>query len=159
MVAPGAARGPSITITDPKACKSYIVGTCPHDLFTNTKQDLGICPKVHNEALKDEYDNADEQQKRKWGFDFDYLRDMQRYIDDCNRRIDQAQRRLEKTPDEIRQTNALVGPTTPVLTLPNCSCTDTSAYSSSKSTNSRAASRTHYSRSRSSASWAASIPP
>jgi len=108
MVAPGAARGPSITITDPKACKSYIVGSCPHDLFTNTKQDLGPCPKIHNEALKDEYEHADEQQKRKWGFDFDYLRDMQRYIDDCNRRIDQAQRRLEKTPDEIRQTNALL---------------------------------------------------
>lgn len=108
MVAPGTNRGPSITITDPKACKSYICGTCPHDLFTNTKQDLGPCPKTHNEALKDEYENADDAQKRKWGFDFDYLRDMQRYIDDCNRRIDQAQRRLEKTPDEIRQTNALV---------------------------------------------------
>lgn len=108
MVAPGTSRGPSMTITDPKACKSYICGTCPHDLFTNTKQDLGPCPKVHNEALKDEYHNADDQQKRKWGFEFDYLRDMQRHIDDCNRRIDQAQRRLEKTPDEIKQTNALV---------------------------------------------------
>lgn len=108
MVAPGAHRAPTITITDPKACKSYICGTCPHDLFTNTKQDLGPCPKIHNEALKEEYENADEKQKRQWGFDFDYLRDMQRYIDDCNRRIDQAQRRLEKTPDEIRQTNALV---------------------------------------------------
>lgn len=108
MVAPGTHRGPQVAITDPKVCKSYLVGTCPHDLFTNTKQDLGPCPKVHNEALKDEYESADEQQKRKWGFDFDYLRDVQRYVDDCNRRIDQAQRRLEKTPDEIRQTNALV---------------------------------------------------
>lgn len=107
MSGPGT-RAPQLSITDPKVCRSYLVGTCPHDLFTNTKQDLGLCPKTHNEALKAEYEAADEQQKRKWGFEFDYLRDMQKYIDECNRRIDTAQRRLEKTPDEIRQTNALV---------------------------------------------------
>jgi hypothetical protein len=101
-------RAPKLSITDPKVCRSYLVGTCPHDLFTNTKQDIGPCPKSHNEALKTEYDAASEDQKRKWGFDFDYMRDMQKYVDDCDRRIDQAQKRLEKTPDEIRQTNALV---------------------------------------------------
>ncbi|KAI5270446.1 LUC7-domain-containing protein [Aureobasidium subglaciale] len=108
LAGPGASRAPQLSITDPKVCRSYLVGTCPHDLFTNTKQDLGLCPKTHSEALKSEYENADDQQKRKWGFDFDYMRDMQKYIDDCNRRIDSAQRRLEKTPDEIRQTNALL---------------------------------------------------
>lgn len=106
--APGSARAPSLAITDPKVCRSYMVGTCPHDLFTNTKNDLGICPKVHSEGLKAEYDAADEEKKQKWGFEFDYMRDMQRYIDDCNYKISSAQRRLEKTPDEIRQTNDLV---------------------------------------------------
>lgn len=51
---------------------------------------------------------ASAAEKNKWGFDFDYMRDMQKYIDDCDRRIESAQRRLEKTPDEIRQTNNLV---------------------------------------------------
>ena len=101
-------RAPQLAITDPKVCRSYLVGNCPHDLFTNTKNELGPCPKVHNEALKTEYLDADAEQKRRWGFDFDYLRDMQHHIDGCNRKIDQAQRRLEKTPEEIRQTNALV---------------------------------------------------
>ena len=109
MNAPGSVRAPQLSITDPKVCRSYLAGTCPHDLFTNTKQDLGICPRTHNEALKAEWEAADEQQRRKWGFEFDYLRDMQKYIDECNRRIDGAQRRLEKTPDEIKQTNTLVG--------------------------------------------------
>lgn len=103
-------RNAQLSITDPKVCRSYLVGTCPHDLFTNTKQDLGPCPKVHSEALKTEYENASAAEKAKWGFEFDYLRDMQKYIDDCDRRIETAQRRLEKTPDEIRQTNALVRP-------------------------------------------------
>lgn len=102
-------RAPQVAITDPKVCKSYLVGTCPHDLFTNTKQDFGPCPQIHSEPLKTEYEAADAEQKKRWGFEFDYLRHMQKYVDECNRRIDTAQRRLEKTPDEIRQTNALVG--------------------------------------------------
>src|ERR1700709_909085 len=103
-----ASRGAQLSLTDPKVCRSYLVGTCPHDLFTNTKQDFGPCPKNHSENLKTEYDNATEEQKKKWGFDFDYMRDIGKYVEECNRRIDTAQRRLEKTPDEIRQTNALV---------------------------------------------------
>ncbi|KAB8263888.1 hypothetical protein BDV32DRAFT_105019 [Aspergillus pseudonomiae] len=101
-------RNAQLSITDAKVCRSYLVGTCPHDLFTNTKQDLGPCPKVHSEGLKTEYETASAAEKAKWGFDFDYMRDMQKYIDDCDRRIDSAQRRLEKTPDEIRQTNNLL---------------------------------------------------
>ena len=107
MSGPGT-RGPQLSITDPKVCRSYLVGTCPHDLFTNTKQDIGACPKVHSEPLKIEYDAADDEQKKRWAFEYDYMRDMRKYIDECDRRIDAAQRRLEKTPDEIRQTNALV---------------------------------------------------
>lgn len=97
-----------VSLTDPKACRSYIVGTCPHDLFTNTKQDLGQCPKIHNEALKTEYEELPEREKQRLGFEYDYMRDVQKYIEECNRRIEAAQRRLEKTPDEIRQTNVLV---------------------------------------------------
>lgn len=63
---------------------------------------------MHSEGLKTEYELASAAEKAKWSFDYDYMRDMQKYIDDCDRRIDSAQRRLEKTPDEIRQTNNLV---------------------------------------------------
>lgn len=98
----------NLTLTSPGVCRSYLCGTCPHDLFTNTKQDMGPCPKSHPENLKIEFDALSEAEKDKLGFGYDYLRDMQKYIDECNRRIDQAQRRLEKTPDEIRQTNALL---------------------------------------------------
>jgi hypothetical protein len=103
-----ASRSAQLSITDSKVCRSYIVGTCPHDQFTNTKQDLGPCLKIHSEGLKAEYESASAGERAKWGFEYDYMRDMQKYIDDCDRRIDTAQRRLEKTPDEIRQTNNLV---------------------------------------------------
>ncbi|KAK3693243.1 hypothetical protein B0T22DRAFT_401076 [Podospora appendiculata] len=101
-------RSAQLSLTDPKVCRSYLVGTCPHDLFTNTKQDLGPCSRVHSEGLKAEYEALPDAEKKRYGFDHDYMRDLQKYIDECNRRIDAAQRRLEKTPDEIRQTNVLL---------------------------------------------------
>ncbi|KAK0629337.1 hypothetical protein B0T17DRAFT_476869, partial [Bombardia bombarda] len=101
-------RSAQLSLTDPKVCRSYLVGTCPHDLFTNTKQDLGPCSRVHSEGLKADYEGLPDPDKKKYGFDFDYMRDLQKYIDECNRRIEAAQRRLEKTPDEIRQTNVLL---------------------------------------------------
>ncbi|GKU05847.1 luc7 protein [Fusarium langsethiae] len=108
MGASSTSRAAQLSLTDPKVCRSYLAGTCPHDLFTNTKQDIGPCPKVHNEGLKAEYEALSDREKQKYGFEYDYMRDLQKYIDDCNRRIDAAQRRLEKTPDEIRQTNVLL---------------------------------------------------
>ncbi|EFX02526.1 u1 snrnp splicing complex subunit [Grosmannia clavigera kw1407] len=101
-------RSTQLSLNDPKVCRSHIAGTCPHDLFTNTKQDLGLCPKVHSDALKEEYEALSPSERAKHGFDYDYMRDLQKYIEDCNRRIEAAQRRLEKTPDEIRQTNQLL---------------------------------------------------
>ncbi|CAK7274462.1 splicing factor [Sporothrix epigloea] len=103
-----ASRGAQVSLNDPKVCRSYVAGTCPHDLFTNTKQDLGMCPKIHADALKTEYEALAPAEKAKYGFEYDYMRDLQKYIEECNRRIEIAQRRLDKTPDEIRQTNALL---------------------------------------------------
>ncbi|KAL2116131.1 hypothetical protein VTJ04DRAFT_10386 [Mycothermus thermophilus] len=103
-----ASRTAQVPLTDPKVCRSYIVGTCPHDLFTNTKADLGVCPRIHSEALKAEYEALSESEKKKLGFEYDYMRDLQSRIEACNRNIETLQRRLEKTPDEVRQTNALL---------------------------------------------------
>ncbi|KAK4944818.1 splicing factor [Elasticomyces elasticus] len=97
-----------LTLSSPQSCRSYLCGTCPHDLFTNTKQDLGPCPKFHAENLKVEYDALSKSEKENMGFEFDYSRDMQRHIGQCDGRIDAAQRRLEKTPDEIRRTGVLL---------------------------------------------------
>jgi hypothetical protein len=44
--------------------------------LSRTKNELGPCSKVHNEALKTKYTDVDADQKRRWGFDFDYMRDM-----------------------------------------------------------------------------------
>ncbi|KAL7622030.1 splicing factor [Parahypoxylon ruwenzoriense] len=120
MGGPQTSRAAQVSLTDPKVCRSFLVGTCPHDLFTNTKQDLGPCPKIHAESLKAEWEALPEPARQKYGFEVDYMRDLQKYIEECNRRIDAAQRRLEKTPDEIRQTNVLLKAISDLAATINC---------------------------------------
>ena len=50
--APEEAKANELKWTDADICKYYIVQFCPHDLFTNTKADLGACPKIHDDSLK-----------------------------------------------------------------------------------------------------------
>ena len=55
--APDDAKARELKWTDSDVCKYYIVQFCPHDLFTNTKADLGACGKIHDDALKVRYPN------------------------------------------------------------------------------------------------------
>ncbi|CAO3692618.1 unnamed protein product [Rhizopus stolonifer] len=58
---------------DDSVCKHYLVAFCPSQLFTNTKSDLGACDKIHNDQLKDKYQNSD---KNKFSYEaelYDYL--------------------------------------------------------------------------------------
>jgi hypothetical protein len=89
--------------TDSNVCRSYLVGECPHDIFAATKLDLGLCPKIHSGQLKIDYEQA--AQKHEYGYEYDYKRDLDKYIDDCNRRVEVAQRRLEKSPEDQAKAN------------------------------------------------------
>lgn len=103
-------RGPrrhDVNLYDPKVCKSFLVGTCPHDLFVGTKQDLGRCPKQHLEKHKLEYQAQKNRGKEFFDFDKEYERDLDKYITDCNRRIDAANRRLERTPEDVDKINEI----------------------------------------------------
>lgn len=95
----------TMSFTSPKVCRSFLCGDCPHDMFTNTKMDLGPCSKIHSDKLKADYQKA--RLKKDFGFEYDYLRDLNKYVDDCNRRIDAAQKRLEKTPEELAKASQL----------------------------------------------------
>ncbi|CAD6580793.1 MAG: splicing factor [Cyphobasidiales sp. Tagirdzhanova-0007] len=115
--------------TDAKVCKNQLCGTCPHELFTNTKMDLGQCPKLHSQKLKDDYESAvadaiqtlslngsapDDGKpplysvKELEGLKREYERNIMSFVDECDRRIRAAQRRLEKTPEENNKTTALM---------------------------------------------------
>lgn len=111
-----------LKFTDPKVCRSYLCGACPHDLFTNTKMDLGACAKTHSQKLKGEYEAAlkrsqsDDPEETADAVSPQELQAMRReyennilgFVEECDRRIRAAQKRLEKTPEENNRTTALM---------------------------------------------------
>ena len=88
-------------MTNPKVCRSFLVGTCPHDLFIGTKQDLGECPMLHLQKHKLEYEYLTKKLGEKFPeLEYDYYKQLQSYIHELGRNIAIATKRLEHTPEE-----------------------------------------------------------
>ncbi|EPQ30549.1 uncharacterized protein PFL1_02074 [Pseudozyma flocculosa PF-1] len=91
----------TLHFTDPKVCRNFLCGTCPHDLFSNTKVDLGVCPKSHTPKYKDEYQAALLKGERFPQFEKEHEQNIFSFISDIDRKINANKRRLEQTPEEI----------------------------------------------------------
>ncbi|KAF8637381.1 hypothetical protein AX17_002879 [Amanita inopinata Kibby_2008] len=97
--------------SDEKVCRNFLCGICPHTLFTNTKMDLGACPKSHTERLKTDFLTAREVNPTDpvyHRFQMEYEANIFAFVDECDRRIRAAHRRLEKTPEENAKTTNLM---------------------------------------------------
>lgn len=79
---------------DPEYCKYYLVKFCPHDLFVNTRADLGVCPKVHDDEVKDLFEKAENSYK-KVQYVEEFLRFCRYMINDVERKIQKGKQRLE----------------------------------------------------------------
>ncbi|KAK6456655.1 U1 snRNP protein [Scheffersomyces xylosifermentans] len=95
-------------LTSPRVCKSFLVGTCPHDLFVGTKQDLGRCPRLHLQKHKLEYEYRTKKKREAFpDFEIEYYKTLEKYILDLNRTIKIAQERLtHTTPEEQKKIEA-----------------------------------------------------
>lgn len=99
--APDDAKARELKWTDPDICKYYIVQFCPHDLFTNTKADLGTCGKIHDDSLKAKFEEEEERDSYKKGqYIDDFLRFCQRMLSDLSSRIKRAKERLALTQEK-----------------------------------------------------------
>lgn len=47
--------GSKATFKSSDVCHFYLLDFCPHDLFPNTKSDLGPCPKKHSDAFREQF--------------------------------------------------------------------------------------------------------
>ncbi|KAI9244066.1 hypothetical protein BY458DRAFT_495271 [Sporodiniella umbellata] len=82
---------------DETVCKHYLVAFCPSQLFTNTKSDLGACDKIHNDRLKDKYQNSD---KSKYPYEAEFYDYLNKLVNDLKRKIVQGNGRLNVQADE-----------------------------------------------------------
>jgi hypothetical protein len=98
---PRRSKREEIDLYNPKICKAFLVDVCIHDLFTSTKQDLGPCPKLHVEKHKLEYIGQKNRGREFPQFEFEYERELERFLEDCNRRTQTANQRLQATPEDL----------------------------------------------------------
>ncbi|CAH2312164.1 RNA-binding Luc7-like 2 isoform X1 [Pelobates cultripes] len=88
-----------IKFSDDRVCKSHLLNCCPHDILCGTRMDLGECLKVHDLALRADYEIA--SKKQDFFFELDAMDHLQSFISDCDRRTDIAKKRLADTQEEI----------------------------------------------------------
>merc|ERR550534_890822 len=73
-------------------CRDFLCGFCPHDLFTNTKADLGACSKIHDEVLKQEYEKS--SRYGRCGYEEEFIRSLSSIQGDVDRKIRRGHERL-----------------------------------------------------------------
>eukprot|EP00731_Ephydatia_muelleri_P023567 Em0015g1150a len=81
--------------SDPEVCRHFLCGFCPSELFTNTKSDIGPCDKLHDERLKNMYQES--ERCGKLGYEDEFLHYLEKLVRDLDRRIERGRERLQKS--------------------------------------------------------------
>uniref|UniRef100_A0A1B0CZG2 Kinesin light chain n=1 Tax=Phlebotomus papatasi TaxID=29031 RepID=A0A1B0CZG2_PHLPP len=88
------AKAKKLNWEDPEFCQYYLVKFCPHDLFVNTKADLGQCPKLHDDEAKRLYDEEPRNSNKKRQYEDEFLRFCNNMVNEVDRKIQKGKMRL-----------------------------------------------------------------
>nr|DBA20184.1 TPA: hypothetical protein GDO54_015900 [Pyxicephalus adspersus]DBA20185.1 TPA: hypothetical protein GDO54_015900 [Pyxicephalus adspersus] len=88
-----------VKFTDDRVCKSHLLDCCPHDILAGTRMDLGECTKIHDLALRADYEIASKE--KDLFFELDAMDHLESFIAECDRRTELAKKRLAETQEEI----------------------------------------------------------
>ncbi|KAM7494628.1 hypothetical protein LguiB_029237 [Lonicera macranthoides] len=96
-----------LTWDDKEVCGFYMVRFCPHDLFVNTRSDLGACPKIHDPKLKESFEKSPRHDSYVPKFEAELAHFCEKLIMDLDRRVRRGRERLSQEVE--------VPPPTPLL--------------------------------------------
>ncbi|ESO84945.1 hypothetical protein LOTGIDRAFT_168201 [Lottia gigantea] len=85
----------------PRVCKSFLLACCPNDILASTRMDLGECAKIHDLALRADYEAA--AKTKDYYYDIDAMEHLQNFIADCDRKMELAKKRLKETQEELSE--------------------------------------------------------
>ncbi|CDJ49877.1 hypothetical protein, conserved [Eimeria brunetti] len=88
-------------------CKFFLLDFCPHDLFPNTRVDLGPCDREHRADLKVAFEADPEKEFYQALFETEFARYLQRLVDQMENRIKRVQQRIDANnqPVELSKEN------------------------------------------------------
>ncbi|KAI9115375.1 hypothetical protein K1719_013694 [Acacia pycnantha] len=79
---------------DKEVCGFYMVRFCPHDLFVNTRSDLGPCPRIHDPKLKESFEKSPRHDAFVPKFEAELSQFCEKLVMDLDRRVRRGRERL-----------------------------------------------------------------
>jgi len=92
---------------DPDICKYFLVSFCPHDLFPNTKSDLGKCTRRHDEKFQLMFQNDPNRTQYEKRYIQETISIIENLLSGVDSKIKKGMNRLEtnvyevETPKEV----------------------------------------------------------
>jgi hypothetical protein len=85
----------------PEVCKFYLLDFCPHDLFPNTRSDLGPCKKRHDQYFKQQF-NKDSNRE---GYQIKYEEMLMDFLEELIAEVDNKMKKsLERIEAPLPET-------------------------------------------------------
>jgi len=79
---------------DPDVCAPYMARFCPHDLFVNTKSNLGPCLRIHDPKLKESFEKSPRHDSYMRKFEAELAQQCEKLVMDLDRKIRRGRERL-----------------------------------------------------------------
>ncbi|CAF0841746.1 unnamed protein product [Adineta ricciae] len=89
----------SMSFEDRRVCRPFLLNCCAHEILAGTRVDLGECPKVHEYALRADYERA--ALTRNLHYERDALDVLTQFVADADRKTEHAKRKLRETQEEL----------------------------------------------------------
>ncbi|OWM75695.1 luc7-like protein 3 [Punica granatum] len=86
---------------DKEVCAFYMVRFCPHDLFINTRSDLGPCPRIHDLKLKESFENSPKHDAYVPKFEAELAQFCEKLVMDLDRRVRRGRERLAQDAEPV----------------------------------------------------------
>jgi len=90
----------SYKFDDRNVCRAFLLGCCPYMLLAQTKADMGNCNKIHDLALKADYEKA-LLKRNDYNFEYDALSTLEKFLNESDRRKEIAKARLKENQEEL----------------------------------------------------------
>jgi len=85
--------------SDPDVCKFYLVAFCPHDLFPNTKADMGKCPKKHDDYYRKMFQADPNKEVYQRRYEEELMEVLERIISQLDTKIRKTLSKIEVPAD------------------------------------------------------------
>ncbi|KAJ6712251.1 RNA-BINDING PROTEIN LUC7-RELATED [Salix purpurea] len=83
-----------ITWDSKEVCAYYMARFCPHDLFVNTKSDIGPCDRVHDPKLKESFEKSPRHDVNLAKFEAELAQRCEKLVMELDRRVRRGRERL-----------------------------------------------------------------